>query len=177
MSNADRWKIRRTVAEDLPEILALYPKVFPDEDLRPVVSNLLRGEAAIISLVACNEAAIIGHVIFTLFDDRDEAAAGALLGPLGVMAEYQGEGVGGALVKEGFRQLAELGVRQVFVLGDPAYYGRFGFDAEPNVLPPYELPAEWTGAWQSLLLLGQVPLTAGPCTLPEAWMERSLWGP
>ena len=44
----------------------------------------------------------------------------------------------------------------VYVLGDPAYYGRSGFIPEPAIAPPYALPEEWRDAWQSLSL-GDAP--------------------
>jgi hypothetical protein len=45
-----------------------------------------------------------------------------------------------------------LTVGKVLVLGDPAYYGRFGFAKETAIQPPYPLPEAWDGAWQSLVL-------------------------
>ena len=152
---------------------------FPDEELRPVVTSLLKGGADVLSLATYQDDALIAHVLFTLIGDEGEKAqrAGALLAPLGVVPAHQGQGVGGALVRAGLARLETMGVRQVFVLGDPAYYSRFGFETERQVSPPYPLPAEWAGAWQSMLLAGRAPLSAARCLLPEAWMKPELWLP
>ncbi len=162
--------IRETEADDLPAILALYPLAFPGEELRPLVTDLLDGGHGVLSLAAVEGRAVIGHVLFTLFDGR-----GALLGPLAVVPERQGRGVGSALVRSGLERLD--GVGTVLVLGDPAYYGRFGFRREARVLPPYALPSVWEGAWQSLGLPGCPPLEPGRCALPAPWMARGLWEP
>ena len=50
-----------------------------------------------------------------------------LLGPLAVAAQRRGEGVGAALVEEGLRRARNQGRRAVLLVGDAAYYSRFGF--------------------------------------------------
>ncbi|MEY8842115.1 N-acetyltransferase, partial [Cribrihabitans sp. XS_ASV171] len=77
----------------------------------------------------------------------------------------------------GLDRLAAEGVRQVFVLGNPGYYGRFGFEAERQVTPPYPLPEAWGGAWQSLVLEGREPLPAGPLEVPGPWRNEAFWLP
>jgi len=176
---AEKTTIRETENDEIPKILAVYPLAFPDEELRPLVSKLLEGEADVLSLSAFRQDALIGHVLFTIFsgEGENDDRAGALLGPLCVLRENQNQGGGTALVRNGFERLDSMGIRQVFVLGDPSYYGRFGFQSERRVLPPYTLPEEWTGAWQSLLLSEATPLAAGQCLLPDTWMQRALWAP
>ena len=64
------------------------------------------------------------------------------LAPLAVAADIRRHGVGGALVRRGLALLAERGEQLVFVLGDPAYYHRFGFDAAAAApfMSPYRGP-------------------------------------
>ena len=50
-----------------------------------------------------------------------------MLAPLAVALEYRNRGVGSKLVKESFELARNLGYTAVFVVGDPAYYSRFGF--------------------------------------------------
>ena len=172
----DKLIIRRTIAEELAQILALYPLAFPDEELRPVVSRLIEGEAQVLSLATFKGEALVAHVLFTIFGSEEDKGAGALLAPLGVVPDHQGQGVGNALVKDGLKRLGAMGVRQVFVFGDPAYYGRFGFKTERQVLTPYPLSEEYgDDAWQSMPLAGRAPLAAGRMSLPEPWMEPALW--
>ena len=52
------------------------------------------------------------------------------LAPLAVAADLRCRGIGAALVRRGLALLAERGEQLVFVLGEPAYYARFGFDPE-----------------------------------------------
>jgi predicted N-acetyltransferase YhbS len=53
----------------------------------------------------------------------------ALLGPIGVHPESQRRGIGSALVRAGLGEAGRRGEPAVILLGDPAYYGRFGFVA------------------------------------------------
>ena len=65
--------------------------------------------------------------------------------------------------------------RQVFVLGDPAYYGRFGFEPERWIAPPFPLPEEWHDAWQLVTFDVALPRRRGVLEVPEAWNEATLW--
>lgn len=170
--------IRESTPEDVPQLEKLYPRAFPEEDLLPVVRALLAETEDVMSLVACESegGTIIGHVIFTICGTDDGARTLALLAPLGVDPDHQRCGVGSALVHEGFVRLKALGMARVFVLGDPAYYSRFGFRTERSLMPPYQIPAEWAEAWQSLALRDG-GAKAGTLDLPEPWLEPKLWLP
>ena len=87
------------------------------------------------------------------------------------------QGLGRALVNAGFDRLAEESILYVFVLGDPAYYSRLGFTCENAVMPPYALPPEWDGAWQSVRLRGATSPPPGSLDLPPVWLRPELWLP
>ena len=55
-------------------------------------------------------------------------------------------------------------------------YSRHGFTPETAIQPPYALPKEWAGAWQSLVPEDTQPLT-GRLSVPEYWQDPVLWGP
>lgn len=169
--------ICETTSDDVAQILALYPRAFPEEELRPVVSTLLEDGAQVLSLAGFAEDALVGHVLFTICGTQARDRSGALLGPLGVMPSHQRQGVGSKLVHAGLERLDKMKIRQVFVLGDPAYYQRFGFAPERQVLAPYPIPEEWADAWQSKPLTPRAPLVAGRLLLPEPWLEPALWAP
>lgn len=169
--------LRETRPWDLPEILGLYPEAFPDEDLIPLVRDLMTGDRDVLSLAAFDGDAPAGHVLFTLFGTPDKEGCGALLGPLGVSPRFQRMGLGSALVRAGFDRLRERGVGRVFVLGDPAYYARFGFAPERRATPPFPLPDAWSEAWQSAPLASDAPAPDGPVSLPAPWMTPALWAP
>jgi putative acetyltransferase len=173
----DELSIRKSSEDDIASIEALYPAAFPDEDLLPVVRSLLRDPVVAMSLVATIDARIVGHVIFTRCSVVGDSANVSLLAPLAVAPARHGQGVGTAIVRAGFSELESAGVDRVFVLGDPDYYGRFGFLPDSQVEAPYPLPAEWGGAWQSRELgVGGTPCS-GKLFVPPQWQERSLWAP
>ncbi len=171
----NKLMIRQTTPADTAQILTLYPQAFPDEDLRPVVSALLKQGSQVLSLATFDGDALIAHVLFSLCKTKDQNQTGALLGPLGVIPPRQRQGLGDTLVRTGLERLEKSRVSQVFVLGGPAYYQRFGFTPERHVLAPYPLPAEYGDAWQSMPLAARAPLLAGRLSLPEPWMDTALW--
>ena len=65
-----------------------------------------------------------------------------LLGPLAVAVDARGRGIAASLMQRALREARRLGHRAVLLVGDAAYYGRFGFSAEKTGelrLPgPYE---------------------------------------
>jgi putative acetyltransferase len=164
---------RESKPSDLPGLETLYPATFPDEDLLGVVRGL-EAEPDVLSLVLDQSGEIIGHVVFTPCGIADSRDTFALLGPLGIHPSRQKQGWGGALMREGLARLRKQGVAGVLVLGDPAYYGRFGFKAEAQIAPPYPLPEEWAAAWQSLALSDE-PLGEGRLVVPKVWDDPKLW--
>jgi len=171
----EKLEIRDSVSADFGAIELLYPEAFPDEDLLPLVRDLLPDTAVVMSLVGTIDAQIVGHAIFTRCSIVGDSINAALLGPLVVAPALHRQGIGSAIVQAGFRQLENAGVNQVFVLGDPAYYGRLGFLPDSLVEPPYTLPPDWDGAWQSRSLGEPTTLCAGKLAVPQQWLQPSLW--
>jgi putative acetyltransferase len=170
-------RIRGSVPADSRSIEALYPLAFPDEDLLQLVRILLLKPAITISLVAVEDSRISGNIIFTrcaLNGGRDRAA---LLAPLAVAPDRQKQGIGSALVHAGLERLKGLGIQAVYVLGDPAYYGRFGFSPERSVKTPYPIPAKWADAWQSQRFGVAAEPLSGTLHLPDFWLDPALWAP
>jgi len=173
----DAITLRESGPGDVERLLALYPKAFPQEDLLALVRGLLAAGPAVLSLVAMRDSRLVGHAAFTRCGVLGSAERVALLGPLAVTPEFQRQGIGGALIREGLRRLAAEGTALVLVLGDPAYYGRFGFAADADILPPYALPAEWRTAWQLVGLKEGKPRLRGRLELPPLWLQPALWAP
>lgn len=102
-----------------------------------------------LSLVAERDGAVVGSVLFTAvhIDGDAPQPSAAILCPLAVLPEAQRSGVGETLIEEGLRRLRDAGTALVFVLGDPRYYGRFGFGpAFPHGVPPAHeiaMPEAW----------------------------------
>ena len=170
-------EIRASDRSDSRAIKALYSRAFPAEDLLPLVRELLADRVHTISLVATSDSSVVGNVIFTRGSVAGENARLALLAPLAVAPECQRLGIGSALVASGLRRLQAEGIAAVYVLGDPAYYGRLGFRPERSVSPPNPLPPEWADAWQSQALGNAVAPSSGALRLPDCWLDPALWSP
>lgn len=173
----DDLEVRESQPTDLASIETLYPDAFPDEDLLPLVRDLLGEDPSVLSLVGIADRRLVGHVIFTICGLAECPEKVALLGPLGVASARQRQGIGSALVRAGLQRLEKTGTAQVYVLGDPAYYGRFGFEREAGVAPPYPLPEQWHGAWQSIRLRDTAPAFHGKLSVPRPWQRPALWAP
>lgn len=167
--------IRESLPTDREALEELYPAAFPDEDLLPLIRELLDEKENVFSLVAVRDEAIIGNIVFTICGVTGRSEKVSLLAPLAVRPDSQKQGVGRALIQEGLNQQKNEGATEVFVLGDPAYYGRFGFAQEDNVKPPYDLPQEWRSAWQSISLGNAGPDFDGVLTVPKPWRHPNLW--
>lgn len=174
---SDTLQIRESHPADAADIEALYPEAFPEEELLPLVRDLLADTDAVTSLVATIDRQIAGHVVFAACGVSGSGVRAALLGPLGVTPSRQKQGIGSAMVRIGLRRMQGTGVGLVCVLGDPKYYSRFGFLPEADVEPPYPLPAEWAGAWQSRRLGNDQTSCAGKLLVPDQWLSPALWLP
>lgn len=176
-----RFDIRATQSCRADEVLSLYPQAFPEEDLTGLVAEVLALSAGCVSLGAFSETGtLIGHVIFSecLVPQGGEGdVAVALLGPLAVHPDHQHSGIGGALVRAGIADLSARGVAEVCVLGDPAYYQRFGFRTCTDIKAPYDLPEDWGPAWQSLSLRPSGGQVAGRLQVPAPWRNPAYWAP
>ncbi len=155
--------IRPAREEDLDDIVALNDLAFGGEEEGRIVRELAGGGHGVLSLVASDEAGLVGHVQFFRLHVDDAPAVG--LGPMSVHPDFQKTGIGSGLIQMGLMALEGAGESLVFVLGHPAYYTRFGFSAE--AARPYE--AKWSGeAFMALRLSDEAP-ASGRLTYPAAF--------
>ncbi len=171
----NKLAFRLSTHADQEFIEAIYPEAFPDEDLLPVIRDLLREPSGILSIVAVSDGAIVAHMIMTSCKVAGHDENVALLGPLAVTPEWQRQGIGSAIVNTALEKMESQGVAVVYVLGDPNYYGRLGFMTESKVMPPYPLPDAWQGAWQALSLGSNRKSLDGRLEVPQPWRHRELW--
>lgn len=126
--------IRPATGGDVAAIDALLRRAFPAPDEARLVQQLCIKGDMVLTLVADDEetGALAGMIAFSRMgvEIEGKAIAAVALAPLAVEASYRRQGVGEALVQAGIAQLTDAGAMLCFVLGDPAYYGRFGFAAE-----------------------------------------------
>ena len=169
--------LRDAAHEDVAALESLYATAFPDEDLLPLVRNLLQDPDVTTSLVATINSAIAGHAVFTTCGVEGSHGRVTLLGPVAAEPNFQRQGIGSNLIGQGLKRMRDAGVNVVCVLGDPAYYGRLGFGPESHIEPPYPLPPEWGGAWQSQYLDRTTAPLTGRLTIPHQWRDPALWSP
>ncbi len=109
----------------------LVHEAFERADETRLVGKLRTSDDFALELVATDGANILGHVQFThaRLVDSKEALSIVILAPLSVRPDMQRKGIGSALVEAALERLRHDRIDMVVVLGDPAYYTRFGFSA------------------------------------------------
>jgi putative acetyltransferase len=121
--------IRPAQPADLPAIETILKAAFPT-DLESRLANLLISHHKdVISLLADLSEQTVGHILFSpaTCDGPAGRSEGLGLAPLAVMPDFQRRGIGSALVRAGLEECRRLAAPWVVVLGEPTYYGRFGF--------------------------------------------------
>jgi len=121
--------IREEATNDRPQISEVVRAAFGRMAEAHLVEQLRAEGDSTIGLVAVEQARIIGHVMLSNMTAPFKALG---LGPVSVRPDRQRSGVGSALIQEALRQARQGGWDAVFVLGDPRFYRRFGFDPEPT---------------------------------------------
>lgn len=97
---------------------------------------------------------ILGHVAFSPVTIDGLSSGWFGLGPIAVHPRAQHRGIGAALIQAGLRRLQDRRAQGCVVLGDPAYYGRFGFVSDP-ALRYADVPPEY---FQRLVFRGPAPV-------------------
>ena len=121
-------RIRRENSADARAIRAVNESAFGTAAEADLVEALRRVAAPLISLVADENGAIAGHILFspvTLSSDPGLRIAG--LAPMAVTPARQRQGIGSALVRAGLDECRAVGFLAVAVLGHFGFYPRFGF--------------------------------------------------
>ena len=98
-----------------------------------IVKNLRKNNKLTLSLVAISENDVIGHIAFSPVTIKGEHEQWYGLGPLSVTPARHGQGIGSTLVREGLERIKHSGANGCVVLGNPAYYQRFGFKTNPGL--------------------------------------------
>ena len=129
-----------------------------------LVDDLRRDGDLVVSLVAEDDNGTVGHIGLSRMVAPPSALA---LAPLAVVPDRQGRGIGSALVRAALKQARALDFAIVFVLGDPAFYGRFGFavDTAAPFTSPYAGP-HFMAAW-----LGETTMPPQAVTYAAAFSE------
>lgn len=125
--------VRRETPGDVDAIREIERAAFLDHPISRqtehlIVDALRESGALAVSLVAQDGGDLVGHIAFSKARVGD-SSDWYLLGPVAVSPGRQGGGIGSALVVAGLEELRALGAPGCVLVGDPAYYGRFGLHA------------------------------------------------
>jgi putative acetyltransferase len=124
--------IRIECPDDYPAIAEVNRLAFGGDDEAALVDRLRSSGAAKASLVAEEDARIVGHAMLSaLTAEMDGVPIQALaLAPVAVLPACQRRRIGTRLVAASIAAARKLGADAIFVLGHKDYYPRFGFSSE-----------------------------------------------
>lgn len=123
-----------------------------------LVRGLRSGGEPAISRVAVREGAIVGHAMVSLLGLEGSDILVLGLAPVSVVPLCQGTGIGTCLVQDAVALAGQCQAALLIVLGDPRYYGRFGFEpaSQYGIEPPPGVPP------RGLMAKGLSPLPRAP---------------
>ena len=126
-------KVRDETATDVTSIFELTAAAFKSMEFSDhtehfIVAALRAANALAVSLVAETDDRVIGHIAFSPVTISDRTPNWYGLGPVSVLPEFQGQGIGKALIQEGLSRLKQIHARGCCLVGHPEYYKKFGFN-------------------------------------------------
>lgn len=140
---ADFERINRVVVE------AFESAEHTDKDEHHLVKRIRLSSAyePDLALVAALGGEVVGHILFSRAIIQDEAGKQVLslaLAPVSVHPDFQGMGIGGALIVKGHSAAKAKGYTSVVVLGHPSYYPRFGYEpaSKWGIKTSFDVPDE-----------------------------------
>lgn len=120
----DRTQFRASTPVDYRGITQVHRRAFGRAVEAELAITLLDSGTQTFDLVAVLDEMIVGHVIASKVEGPQKAVA---LGPLAVDPDWRDFQIGTELTSRLLSQLRIADWNAAFVLGDPVYYGRFGF--------------------------------------------------
>ncbi|MGL4345952.1 MAG: GNAT family N-acetyltransferase [Cellulosilyticaceae bacterium] len=140
--------VRQEEKKDIDAIRSVHLAAFKTSDEADLV-NALRTTSYYdreLSLVAEKDGQIVGHILFTrvVIKEGNQSYPALSLAPLAVIPSAQNQQIGSLLITKGLERCKYLGYKLVTVLGNPAYYKRFGFEQASlhDIIPPASFPEE-----------------------------------
>ena len=159
--------IRAATPRDREAIRLVEEHAFRQPAEAGLVDALIAAGDDVVELVAVEEGAVVGHILFSRLIVRNgggEDFPAVALAPLAVEPLFHGTGIGGALIREAHIRLKDAGETLSVVLGDPSYYGRFGY-ARDRAL---QFDSDYQGDALQAIAWGDAP-TTGRLVYPKAF--------
>ena len=122
-------QIRQEQVADIDGIGSVHEAAFGNSGEARLVSLLRDSGRAVVSLVALIDEQMVGHILFSpvTVEHSREGFNAVGLAPVGVLPGFQRQGMGAALINRGLEVCSANLCDAVVLVGDPAYYSRFGF--------------------------------------------------
>lgn len=157
--DAREYSIRVERPGDYPQIRELTIAAFSASPYghhgeAELIERLRADCPEILSLVAECAGMIVGQALFSpvQIEGAELTGVGMGLGPIAVLPQFQRQRIGSRLIEKGLTLLGERNAPFVCVLGDPHYYGRFGFEPALRFGVYCEFGGAEDGAFQMLWL-------------------------
>jgi putative acetyltransferase len=130
-------KIQKLTVENRPKAYALLQRAFPGSDYEAaLVKKLHENGRPLHEWVCIHIGKVIAYIAFSnAYHGSD--ICGLHLGPMAVAPDFQRQGVGSELLRFALRQEV-IKSQPLFVLGEPGYYQRFGFEPCPLPICPFD---------------------------------------
>ncbi|CAE6918078.1 hypothetical protein ACOMICROBIO_GDFFDHBD_01814 [Vibrio sp. B1REV9] len=165
------------------EMIALFTQTFSDSEseaegktIGALVGDLLSTtpEQELKGFVAKQGERLIAGVLFTPLH-FENGELGYLLSPMATLTEYQGKGVGQALINFGLEYLKQQGIELVFTYGDPNFYSRVGFQqvTEAQFKAPHTL--SYPHGWLAQSLTGELTSIQGISSCVKGLDNPTYW--
>ena len=155
LTSVAAMRVRREGPADRETVREIQAAAFSAGEGEPMEVRLLDALRATdswipaLSWVAEVNGRVVGHCVSTRGHVGDVSCVG--LGPIGVVPDAQGKGVGSALINATIGAADALGEPLIALLGEPTYYTRFGFTpATSHGIEPPE--SAWGDYFQVLRL-------------------------
>jgi putative acetyltransferase len=156
---AGKIEIRDEGPGDVAAIRRVNVEAFGQDEEAGIVDALRANGAVTLSLVATEDGAVVGHIMFSPVDVGTMRGVG--LGPMSVLPTHQRQGIGSQLVHAGVARLRRARCPFIVLIGHPGFYPRFGF----KPAAAYGLTCQW-----------DVPVDAFMVALLDPGVERALRG-
>jgi putative acetyltransferase len=130
-------KIQKVTIDHRPKVYALLKSAFPKSDYEAaLVQKLHEHGTALHEWVCIHTSKVVAYVAFShAYHGRD--VCGLHLAPMAVAPDWQKQGVGSELLRFALRQ-ESISSQPLFVLGEPEYYRRFGFEPCQEPVCPFD---------------------------------------
>ncbi len=178
MSAPINTAIRRQVPADAVAISDVIGGAFEAEPEVVALEEALAQRSDSTGYVALVDDRVVGHVRLTRgwVDAEARLVEVLVLSPLSVAPEWQGRGIGRAVVAHAVEEARRAGVPAVFLEGDPAYYARLGWRpaSELGVTPPSDRIPE--PACQAIPLPGWEPSMGGALVYADTFWALDCVG-